>query len=294
MGKLVKIAGQMGLAGLLGVFGVDLAMAAGNNPDLPISKEISAIESKDKVTVRDVDKMLGHLSLAEQSMDLGMKASALENLQAADTLAKSLMKTRPEIIAKYRFKYGKMGYTVGVEERDYYIPVAEDIGFGAQFANLTKNPKAPKIEAQRLDIVRTTLQLNLNSVQKAIAEAKTQVNASNFTAARTSLEGVFNDALASVETVTNPVWSVWGNLVLAQQFINAKDYSSARFSLTAAQSELSKLESDGSLAQNATDAKALRTEIDSLNANLKSNDPTAMGKVHAALNRWTQKVKTWL
>lgn len=264
------------------------------NLDLPISKQMQSVEKQDASTVKNATRMMGHLSFAAQAIDLKMKKAALENLTDADKLCSALESSRPEVISKYEYKYGKTTYAVSGVDHDYYVPVADDVFVEGSFDEKAIWRKNPKVEEKGLAIVHSNLQLNLKDVHAAIQSTKKLVSEGKFEDAGRALNGVFKDAMSTQETVSNPVWTVWANLVLAQEFMQGDKYKSVRFALKAAQSDLDRLEKDGILSKSGDEAKALKAELEKIDKTLDEKDPSTTKKVQAAFAGWAKKVRAWL
>lgn len=263
------------------------------NLNLPISKQMESIKKQDESTVKNATRMMAHLSFAAQAIDLKMKKSALENLGQAKKLCITLEKSKFELISEYKFKYGKATYAIDGVERDYYVPVADDVFVEGRFDEKEISQKNLKVEEKGLAIVHSSLRVNLANVDSSIESAESLTKDGKFEDARKALEGVFKNALSEEEVVTNPVWTVWSDLMLAQEFMTAGRFQSVRFALNSAQTDLQKLERDGVLTKSGDEAKNLRAEIEKIQKTLDDKDPTTVQKMQAKLNGWAHKVKSW-
>ena len=262
--------------------------------DLPISKGFQSIEKKDETTVKNVNLMMAHLSFAAQAIDLKLKKPALENLEQAVKLCATLEKSRPEAISKYDFKYGKATSVIGGLTRNYYLPVADDIFVDERFDEKSIWRKNPVVEVKGLAIVHSNLKLNLQDVVTSINSATKLTKSDKFDEAGTALDGVYKNAISNEEVVTNPVWTVWGNLNLAQAFLKGGQFKNARFALSSAKSDIQQLEKSKVLTKSGAEAKDLQSEIEKIEHTLNEKDPSMVKKIQAKLSHWGAKVKGWL
>ena len=177
--------------------------------------------------------------------------------------------------------------------RDYYVPVADDVFVDGRFDEKAIWKKNPKVEENGLAIVHSKLQLNMKDVAAAIQSAEKSTKVEKYDDARKALEGVFKDAIRTEEVVTNPVWTVMGNLNLAQEFLKGGQYKSVRYALNAAKSDLQKLEKDSVLTKSGPEVKELSAEIEKIEKNLDEKDPSMAKRVGARLSAWETKVKAW-
>jgi hypothetical protein len=250
-----------------------------------------SIKKQDKNTVGNVTQMMAHLSFAAQAIDLKMKNSALSNLKKAKKLCSKIERSRPETITSYKYKFGKTTYFVEGEHRDYYIPVYNDVSSEGQFDERSIWGKNPKVDEQGLAIVQSKLQLNLKNVASSIIAAEKLTKEDKFVDAGNALGGIFKDAMSSLEVVTDPVWAVWSNIRLAQQFLKGGKYKSAQFALDSAKSDLVKIEKDGIVPENREDAKKLKLALENIQNTL---DKAAIKKLQKNLKVWSTKINDWI
>ncbi len=271
-----------------------IAAVPATNPDLPISKQMQSKSTQSDKAVKNTTEMMAHLSFAAQAIDLGLKKPAMHNLMKAKTISAMLEKSSPEIVSEYDFKFGKSTYSVNGINRDYYLPVADTSFIEGQFAEKDIFGKNPKMEEKSLAIVHSTLQVNLKDVSAAIISAEKYTKNGKFDDARTALNGVYKNAIRSEEVVSNPVWTVWSNITLAQDFLKQKQFKSARFALNAAKSDIEQIEKDKLLTKNGEEAKVLKSELEETEKTLNEKDLSQVKKLEAKLFDWGQKIKNWL
>jgi hypothetical protein len=284
------------LSGALSLTLIQFAVASANDKasDLPISKEMANIEKKDETTIKNTNMMMAHLSFAAQAMDLQMKAAARKNLEEAKHLCELIDKSKSDSTSKHEYNYGKTTYDVAGVEKNYYLPVFDEVFIDGRFQEKSIWRKNPKVIEKNVALVHSSLQVNMNDVESSIATAQKFTSASQFESASKALDGIFKNAFSSEEVVTNPVWTVWGNLVLAQEFMKAGQFKNVRFALKSAKSDLGKLEKQNLLTKDGEEAKGLEAELQGIEKALDSRDPSMMKKIHTKLHTWALKVKSWV
>ncbi|MCB0350304.1 MAG: YfdX family protein [Bdellovibrionales bacterium] len=272
---------------------IGVASPVTSTQGLPISKQIQSVDKEKEKTIDSTNALMMHLSLAALAIDLGLAKEAAANLTQAQKICSSLEASSPEVISMFDFQIGKATYLVEGVERDYYLPVSDNISLEGQLAEKNSWRKNPKIKVKNISLVRSSLALNLKAVDSAVKAAEADVQKGSFHEARVALQGVYNDALQSRTVVTDPVWTVWSNVVLARDFVTSEQYDNARYALKTAKSEIKKLEKDKTLSKSASEAMALRYEIDVIEKNLNKKDPTLLKRAEAKLSSWSHKVKEW-
>ena len=235
------------------------------------------------------------LALASQAIGSKNKSAALSNLLDANVLVGELEKNRPEIVSNYQLTFGKAKYFEGTVEKDYYLPVADDLEIQQLYAS-SQHRGNPEVQLRSSDVIETTLQLDLKSVHSAVESAQMKLNAGDFPGADRALAGVFTHSLTSQVAVKDPLSRVWVNLNLAQDFMAQGDNQSARFSLEAARVDLRKLESAKMLSRSSADARALNREIGRTEQSLKNPSLAAatLQSIQASMGRWSEKIKNWV
>jgi hypothetical protein len=262
--------------------------------NLPISQEMAELTKQQTPTTKETNSLVGHLSLASQAIDLGMKKDALRQLDAAEKTSQALLKAQPETTSDFKYKFGKLTYDVEGVEKNYYVPIVDDVILESGFSEKSAATKNPKIVEKGIQLVHAKVELNLKNTIASIENTKTLVKSQKFTEAGTALAGVLKDSMHSEEIITNPVWSIWGNLTLAEDFFKKQEFKSARFALGAAKSDLATLEKDKVLQKNSAEAGELKTELDQMDKDINEKDPSSMTKLRKRLSTWSHKVKTWL
>ena len=261
----------------------------------PIAQQSSKIRTPaQSLWLSNTNRLMTHLALAARALDSKDKTLASSNLLDAKTILELMKKKRPEVISDYLFVYGKTRVTEERVDKDYYFPVADDVAVEDIY---TKNVKRgqPLMQVKAVDLINTGLQLNIKSVEEAIEAAQAKLKAGDLPAARQALNEMTRDALTSQVVVQDPLWKVWGDMNLAQNFMAQKEYPSARFSLEAATVELRRLESSKTLQKNGPDAKTLLGEINQMKKELATDSkPSTIQRFTSRLHQWISKVKTWI
>jgi hypothetical protein len=271
------------------------AMATPSRPTInPIWNHTKPVKSRDQPTLSSVNRLMTRLSLASQALLSKNASAAKSDLMDASVLVRSLEKSRPEIVSNYQAVYGKTHYTYNNMQRDYYVPVADDLALQRVYASSEHRGNA-EVKLRRADVVETTVQLNLKSVAAAVRGAQSSLSSGKYGAAELALSGIFKNSLTSQVVVTDPLSRVWANLNMAQDFLSQRDYPSARFSLEAARVDLDRLENSKALARNSSDARVFRGDLVSLQKQLNeaSISPTASQSIRARLHAWAVKMKKW-
>jgi hypothetical protein len=260
------------------------------SPVLPLEKRFSVLSVEEEFTSSTSRRMIGNITLAVQSVDYLLKKSALEHIEAAKKEAIKLSES-PNLPSKINLPMGHYKYDIGKKERDYYLPIWTDTGINQRVVK--QNSAITMVEVKEAFIIHTTVNLNLKTVGLMLEQAKKEITAGEFDKARLSLDQIFADALVSEEQVSDPVLTVWSNLILAEEFIQKHEFKSARYTLEKAQKSLKTFKKEKVLKMSNPEVKDLQAEIDLLVETLKKENPKLMDRIIGKTREWSGKVKKW-
>lgn len=246
-------------------------------PTKPTQQEID-LANEDANTRLLGNKMLGHVSLATLALELGMNDVALDQIAHARKLANELETDRPTVSINSKFKYGKVSYTSESMNKDYYIPLVDDLILVRDFKKFSKERKKEKIAETNAEVVRLTVDLDIREAIRKLDEAKAAISADNSGEAATDLIGIFDASVVVEEVIKDPLWSVYDNLALANAMIQEGQFKTARFAVKRAKTGLKALEKEEKFLKQSEEVKATIVAMDRIEKELKSAAPTHIEK----------------
>ncbi len=262
-------------------------------PILPLEERFKLFGTVERAASESAQKMIGHLTLAQQSLEFKLKTSALNHLQTAKAEASFLLKEKINQSQELSLPFGRVTFEMGSGDTQIYIPVLIGEGFEGELDDLTMG-KLEKVKIKNMSIVHRVVKLEMISAMKLMNSAQEQVENDQFNEASLTLDKLYAGMLVSEEKVKDPLLSVWANLVLAREFMNKSSYKSARYTLRRAQDELKRLEKEKVLKKSNLAAKELMSEIALLTKNLDEKAPGPWLKVKSKTKEWIGKVRTWI
>lgn len=262
-------------------------------PDLlPLEKRFSAADIRERPVSEKAQLLLGHLSLSIQSTELGLGDSALVHLQDARKAALEVFNEWKDTSKDLTgIPFGRLQDKE--QGQNFYVPVL--VGEGVrEIYKEDSSRKEPRVEITDANIVTLSLRLNAKKTLEAIDGAIQEVRSKNYLKAKGQLNEIWANALVSESVVDEPIMIVWGNVVLAEQFLQMKQFKSARFTLGKAKENLKKLEAQKILSRDADEVKRLQKELDDLEKNLNEKSPKLLQRARNKLKEWGKKVKSWV
>lgn len=260
------------------------AKAAGKSP---------TVEAQDSAERTLAHKMMGHVNLASVALETGLPEAASEHIQKAEKLAVQLEREAPTVVSQRHFKYGKLSYSVNDRVTDYYVPIVDDVFLVSDYEETFHAFENADRDATDAGIVEVTISADLREVKKALVEAKAKIAAKKFGEANTALRDIFKHSIREERIIDEPIWAVHDNLVLAQNLIREKHYDGARFALQHARTNLGKLEKGKSDEKTKAEFKKMSGEIENLEADLRTQDPTLSQRADAIFSSWRRSVTGW-
>jgi hypothetical protein len=239
-----------------------------------------------------VHKMMGHINLAALSLDMKLPDAARDHLDRATSLAAQLEATAPEVKSDTQLKYGKLSYDVVDHEKDYYVPIVDDIFLLSDY-DTTFDARRSRMDVSEVDAgtVLVTVRADLREIRSALRAARKELDAKEYAAASDSLTGIYRDSIVDEVAITDPLWAVHDNLALAQNLIREQQFDSARFALEHARKELGKLKkarpSDTQRIQKL-DASVVEVEHE-----LEKKDPSLTERAKDTVASMMTTVRSW-
>lgn len=259
---------------------------------LPLRDRFTVSTAQDEIVSIKAQNLVGHLSLAVQSIDWQIKDSAQDHLKKARASAQNLLasqKLESTTIKNLPFSRMDMDQT----DADYYAPIwiSEAV---EQEVEQTKSLLRPRTQVLDARIVTTTMQFNLKSTLLHIANAEKLLLINDLQNSRSEIVKVLEEGLVTETVIDDPTFTVWANIVVASDFIQMEDYKNARFTMGKAREGLKRLEKDKVLRSDSAAAKQLHTELENMAKILDERSPTVMTKIKNQLKSWKLKIKNWV
>ncbi len=257
----------------------------------PLDERFKILASEETATSETAQKMLGHLSLARESIFFGLKSSALDHLETARAEGTDLLKMKLEVERSLNLLFGKYSMETG-NDRKVYIPILQLDAVEGVFNERMMGTLA-KLKIDELSLIHTVVKLDMKVALLHMQEAQEFLSKDDYKAAMASLDKVFKSAIISEEKFVDPLLSVWANLILAREFMNEQTYKSARYSLKSAQNSLAQLEKKNVLKKDEKAARALHQEIAALSKELDEKAPGFWKRMRQKSAVWISKVRKW-
>lgn len=265
-----------------------------NSKILPLEKRFEILATTEKITSETAQKLVGHLTLATMSLDFRLKSSAIDHLETARAEASSLLKDLKSPGKELKnLSFGKFTYDIGESEKAYYVPVWFSEGVIEEFVDHSLG-LGSKVEIVNSSIIQTTVNLNMKSTLALLSKAQEEVSQNEYEKAQATLSLILKDSIISENKVTDPVLTVWSNLILTREFMENEEYKSARFTMKKAQSSLKLLEKNKILIKDGAEARELHEELNAIARSLDEKAPGFMLKAKNKTKEWILKVRRWI
>lgn len=238
-------------------------------------------------------KMMGHVNLAALALDSQLPDAAVDHIATARKLARQLERELPRIKSDTTLEYGKLSYSVEDEQKDYYVPILDDVFLLSDYHQTYRAFRESDLEESDAGVVRVTLRGDLREVEKALDSASKALAAKRSGEAANDLRAAFKSALVDEEVVTDPTWAVYDNLALARNMIGERHYHGARLVLDHAQKRLTELEKTHAGESEKAEFRDMHTEIESLSRRLETEDPSLLQSADQLVHGWMTKVRGW-
>lgn len=248
---------------------------------------------EEQATSESVQKLMGHLSLAIISIDYKLKTSAIDHLESARAEADGLIKNVLNTSKELKLPFGIFRYGKGSGEEEYYLPIWLSEGTSEKVIDHSKG-KNSKIEIQEISIVQILVRLNVKRTLELLTQAQDDLGKDKYDTAKEKLEQIYDETIISENVVKDPLMMLWGNMVLARDFMSEGNYKNAKFTLNKVKISLKQLEKDKVLKKNEADVISLYQELEQISKELDQKAPGMMKRVKGKMKDWTIKMKQWI
>lgn len=239
------------------------------------------------------NKMLGYVNLAYLATDLNLTDRAVADITAAQIIASQLEKNAPTFVSESKLKYGKLTYDIKGEERNYYIPVLDDVFVVRDYDGIFKSASVLDIVERDARLVNARLDIDIRQVNTALKNALNDVKNERLNSAKVALSEIYQGALTDESEIETPIWAIHDNLKLSQNLISNQQYDSVQFALEHARESLNALEQSDQSIPDATTMKKLDGEIMAMEKQLRANKPGMLHKAELKINQWLHTVDGW-
>jgi len=261
---------------------------------LPLNERFNVIAIEEKLASEGIQKMIGHMTLASIAIDYKLKESALNHIETAKVEALMVLKDSQKGTQELKsLPFGKLTYDIGEENKEYYLPVWFGEGINGEVTDYSKG-KGSKLEIKNSSIVHSTVRLNMKTTLDMLDRSKEALLKGNYGIAGLSIKTIFNDVLVSEEAVSDPILTVWSNMVLAREFMEMGEFTSARFTIRKAQQSLKELVKSKVLKKNSDESVALELELETLTKGLDEKSPGIILRAKNKTKEWVTKIKAWI
>ncbi|MFO0691897.1 MAG: YfdX family protein [Myxococcota bacterium] len=238
-------------------------------------------------------KMMGHVNLSALALDSGLPEAAAEHVATARKLASELERQVPQSTTDTTLRYGKLTYRFEDVEKDYYVPILDDVFLLSDYRQTFRAFRETDLEETEAGVVRVTLRADLRKVEHALDETAARIAARHPREAAESLRSIFRDALVEEEIVTDPTWAIYDNLALARNLVAEHHFKGARLVLSHAQKRLDELEKRSFEAASKGAYHDMHAQIEALSKKLEREDPTLLESADRSIHDWMAKVRSW-
>lgn len=238
-------------------------------------------------------KMMGHVSLAALALDSQLPEAAVDHIATARKLARQLDRAAPRVESETTLEYGKLSYSLEDEQKDYYVPILDDVFLLSDYHQTYHAFRKSALEEQEAGVVRVTIRADLRAIEQALDSASKALAARHPGEAAEDLRAAFKGALVDEEVVTDPTWAIYDNLALARNMIGEHHYHGARLVLDHAQKRLDELEKAHGRESEKAEFRDMHAEIASLSNRLETEDPTLLESADHLVHGWMTRVRGW-
>ncbi len=279
--------------------GLALPLAVAAHPTrttgvLPLQKRFETTSSVEAMASDRAQRLIGHASLANMAIDFRLKDSALQHLGSASAEAAGFLGAKGTVTGELQgVNLGKVTYDVGSADRDLYVPVWQSDAVREEFVDHSQG-LGKKVSIQSSSVIQTTVNLNMKTTLAGLARAKDLLAKNDYAGAQGTIQELMKQVLVSENQISDPVLAVWSNLALAQEFIDKREFKSARFTLKKARAALVDLERAKVLTKDEDEAQELGDEIEALTKTLDEKSPGLFLRAKLKTRDWISRVKKWI
>lgn len=279
--------------------GLALPLAVAAHPTrttgvLPLQKRFETTSSVEAMASDRAQRLIGHASLANMAIDFRLKDSALQHLGSASAEAAGFLGAKGTVTGELQgVNLGKVTYDVGSADRDLYVPVWQSEAVREEFVDHSQG-LGKKVSIQSSSVIQTTVNLNMKTTLAGLARAKDLLAKNDYAGAQGTIQELMKQVLVSENQISDPVLAVWSNLALAQEFIDKREFKSARFTLKKARAALVDLERAKVLTKDEDEAQELGDEIEALTKTLDEKSPGLFLRAKLKTRDWISRVKKWI
>lgn len=254
---------------------------------------ISGCDDKHKSNVKNItqqptrsiqaEKLIGQIHMSIAALEVGLSDSAKAHIDKAITLTLSLKASAPELTNEQFVRLSKFSYTTELPNKDYFIPIAENIFLLDDYAQQQDNKNKQRIEAD-VEIVYSSFSLDLESTEKSLTKAILTLDNGDNELAQKILYGIFVNPIMDTLMMSNPLLEVLDNLEIARLLINDHQFYATSSSLT----NIHTLLEDSDSIEHLPFTKSLLIRANTLRDNIEKKDITLLPAINreiAFLNR---------
>jgi hypothetical protein len=238
---------------------------------------------------------MGNINIAQVALMYGMNDDASSHIDAArkaisgwDSQVASAEKPTVPMTA------GKMSYKTAQGHADYWIPVVNDRFAVQEFGGKHFSSKNPDIDVTDAESINYQMLLDTKVADAQLAKAQTAISQKQYDVAMNALYGVSNGAITETLVQERPMAAARDNLIVARELLRDKDYRGASFALKHANKELARVEKENPGSSNDKSIKDMRSQIDSLQASIAKENPSALKTAEQKIDDWIADVKAKL
>ncbi|MGE0252735.1 MAG: YfdX family protein [Dongiaceae bacterium] len=231
-----------------------------------------------------------NVNSARVALAMKNSSSAKQYIDKANQNLTELQNLTPEQRRFSRLSSSRLSY--GNDEYRYF-PVPGQV-------KMTKVKDGPfwaregGIAVTDAEMVYITLDLSdIDDTKKSLTEAKTAVSKGDLSKADNKLDNIIDDTINMEKVASLPLDKARDNIALTRSFLQARNYSGARYALKHADKGLDEMQRDDRYQARRQTVSAMRQEIKSLEKTIDKRDPSILQKTEAKLGEWWNELKGW-
>jgi hypothetical protein len=237
--------------------------------------------------------MMGHINIAYLALDIDLPDDALHHIEQAEALVGQLTRDLPSMKVDSTLKYGKVTFTSRNANKNYYVPVLDDLFLLSEYDTVYRHLQSFDIKQTYAGVVKLDFSVDLRTLAAALKTAKQDLANQHYEKTQDALGEIFRGAIVDESVNTDPRLIIYDNLALAKNFIQNGLYPSARLTVVNVKHGLARWENDPRAAPHAQGVHTLQREMTRLNTALENNDPTLMQGVGRQFLAWRKIVESW-
>jgi hypothetical protein len=258
----------------------------------PKSKNMKVETLNGREMSPEIHRMMSHLDLTMNSLELGMVDSASSHIASALSEVKSIEVKSQSDKMKTVIPFGRFRYQWNGKEAEHFVPVWEGDAV-TEIIDDASGGQMNKIAIRDVSINHILISLDMKATTALMNKALESLKMGNVPNAVSEIQQIYSETFISEELIEEPIALVWANILLSREMIEKRNYQAARYTLRRAETELRALERDKKNMPNQLESKEIRSEINSLYAILNEKSPGVMLKAKNKTLEWARKVKKW-